>query len=344
MAALSLVLGQANQYNSSGQAYAGVLKLRMKNMIKRLCQGLIAGVAIFFTSYSFASCGATFCSVNTDWHAQGAWTGAGSRLDVRYEFIDQDRPMAGSDRVAVGEIPRHHDEVRTLNRNMVLGYSYNTEAGWGVNVQVPWVTRNHQHIQNHLGVALDERWDIAALGDARITLRVPLNADQNLGLLAGLKLPTGRTNISNDEQDVAERSLQPGTGSTDILLGIAHHAALSGPHSWFVQTLWQHAITQRDHYRPGDQLGVDLGWRYAFNNAFSATLQLNAQIRARDKGSNAEPEDSGSRSVRVSPGLVYAFSPDTQVYAFAQLPVYTHVNGVQLTASRNFAAGLSQRF
>lgn len=252
--------------------------------------------------------------------------------------------MSGSDRVAVGEIPRHDDEVRTLNRNLVLGYSYNTEAGWGVNVQVPWVTRNHQHIHNHHGVQIDDRWNIDALGDARVSFRVPLNAEQNLSLLAGLKLPTGSINVSNDDQDVAERSLQPGTGSTDMLLGIAHHAALSGPHSWFMQTLWQHAITQRDHYRPGDQLGVDLGWRYAFNNAFSATLQLNAQIRARDKGSNAEPEDSGSRFVHLSPGIVYALGGDTQLYAFAQLPAYAHVNGVQLTASRNFAVGLSQRF
>lgn len=90
--------------------------------------------------------------------------------------------------------------------------------------------------------------------------------------------------------------------------------------------------------------GADMGGRYAFNSAFSATLQLNAQLRLRDKGSNAEPEDSGGRFVHLSPGLIYAFTPDTQVYAFAQFPVYAHVNGVQLTASRNFAVGLSQRF
>lgn len=302
------------------------------------------GVALFSTGHSFASCGATFCTVNTDWHAQGAWTGAGSRFDLRYEFVDQDRPMAGSDRVAVGQVRRHHDEVRTFNRNLVLNYSYHTEAGWGVNVQLPWVSRNHQHIHNHRGVKIDDRWNIDALGDARASLRVPLNADQNLGLLAGIKLPTGRTKVSNQNNDLAERSLQPGTGTTDMLLGITHHAVLSGPHGWFVQALWQHALNAHDDYRPGDQVGVDLGWRYVFNQAFSATLQLNAQLRGRDKGSNAEPEDSGNRFVHVSPGIVYAFSPNTQLYAFAQVPVYAHVNGVQLTASRNVAVGLSQRF
>lgn len=313
-------------------------------MIKNLVRGLIAAAGLFTSAYGLASCGATFCTVNTDWHAQGVWSGAGSRLDLRYEFVNQDRPMHHSDRVAVGEIRRHHDEVSTLNRNLVLGYSYHAASGWGVNVQLPWVSRNHAHIHNHRGVKIDDRWDIDAIGDTRVTVRALLNADQNLALLAGLKLPTGRTNLTNAARQRAERSLQPGTGSTDLLLGLSHHALLHGPHGWFTQAMWQHALKDHAEYRLGDQVSVDLGWRYAFNNTFSTTLQLNAQIRGRDKGSNAEPEDSGSRFVRLSPGVTYAFSRDTQLYAFAQLPVYAHVNGVQLTASRNFAVGLSQRF
>lgn len=313
-------------------------------MINKLGKQLVAGLIVFCTGHVYASCGATFCTVNTDWHAQGAWIGAGSRLDVRYEFVDQDRPMAGSDRVRVGQIRRHHDEVGTLNRNLLLGYTYNTEAGWGVNVQLLWVSRNHQHIHNHRGAKIDDRWDIDALGDARVTFRVSLNAEQNIGLLAGVKLPTGRTKVTNAKNALAERSLQPGTGSTDTLLGVTYHTQSSRPHGWFAQALWQHAVTDHDDYRPGDQVGVDLGWRYAINNAFSTSLQLNVQVRGRDKGSNAEPEDSGSRFVNASPGIVYALSPDTQLYAFVQFPIYAHVNGLQLTASRNFAVGLSQRF
>jgi hypothetical protein len=33
-----------------------------------------------------------------------------------------------------------------------------------------------------------------------------------------------------------------------------------------------------------------------------------------------------------------------QLYAFAQLPLYQYVNGVQLTANRAFVAGISTRF
>lgn len=314
-------------------------------MNKTLSVTLAVGFALLAAGPASASCGAAFCTVNTDWHAQGIGSGAGSRFDLRYEFVDQDRPMAGSDRVAVGQIPRHHDEVSTLNRNLVLGYSYNTEAGWGVSVQVPWVSRSHYHIHNHHGAKIDQRWNIDELGDARVTLRVPLFDESNLGLLIGIKLPTGRTTVTNQNSAVAERTLQPGTGSTDTLLGFTYHSVPdAGAHSWFTQALWQHATAVRNSYRPGDQLAVDLGWRYAFSQSFSATVQANWQIRARDAGRNAEPTDSGGQVLNLSPGLVYALTRDTQLYGFVQLPVYTRVNGVQLTNGKNIALGISRRF
>lgn len=253
--------------------------------------------------------------------------------------------MTGDDRVAVGQIHRHHDEVSTLNRNLVLGFNYTTQAGWGMNVQVvPRVSRDHYHIHHHHGAQIDDRWNIDALGDARVTLRLPLNKSQNLGGLIGVKLPTGKITVRNSDNELAERSLQPGTGSTDTLLGLTYHSLSSGAHSWFSQALWQHATAVHDSYRPGDQLGVDLGYRFAVNDQFSATLQFNAQLRGRDEGGNAEPEDSGSRFLHLSPGIVYALSPGVQIYAFAQFPLYAHVNGVQLTASRNMAMGLSWHF
>ena len=64
-----------------------------------------------------ATCGATFCALNTSWGTHGAWAEPGLRLDLRHEYVDQDQPRAGSREVAVGEVPRHHDEVYTRNRN-----------------------------------------------------------------------------------------------------------------------------------------------------------------------------------------------------------------------------------
>ena len=95
-------------------------------------------------------CGSAFCSVNTSWEVQGAWTEPGTRLDFRYEYVNQDQPMSGSRKVGVGEIPRHHDEVYTTNRNYLTAIDRTIDADWGVNVLVPVVSREHfAHPQPH---------------------------------------------------------------------------------------------------------------------------------------------------------------------------------------------------
>lgn len=300
---------------------------------------------ILFALPATASCGATFCTLNNDWRALGAWAEPGLQADLRYEFIDQDRPFAGSQRVAVGQVRRHDDEVRTINRNIILGFDYNFGDGWGLGVQIPWVARDHEHLHNRRGQQLLEQWDIKKFGDARINLRLPLVKDSGFSLNLGLKLPTGNTTVTNREGDVAERTLQPGSGSIDTIVGLNYHSRpKASAFSWFAQAAWQHAVTTRDRYQAGDSLNADVGGRYAITKDLSAVVQVNFQLRARDRGANAEPEDTGGRFLYLSPGFAYATGLNTQVYAFVQLPLYTDVNGVQITTGKSLSVGISQRF
>jgi hypothetical protein len=313
-------------------------------MIQILRSAVFAYFVLLSTNPADASCGASFCTVNTDWRAQGAWSQPGLQVDMRYEFVEQNRLMSGSHRVAVGDIPRDHDEVRTLNRNLVLGFDYNFADGWGVGVQLPWVARNHEHTDT--ATLQDERWKFSELGDVRVAVRLPLlSGDNGFGMTLGLKLPTGRTDIRNSDGMLAERSLQAGTGSTDTLLGLAYHSRPSHElGSWFAQIAGQHAIAIRDGYKPGNRYNADVGWRYAFSHDFNALLQANFQWRERDQGPRAEPNDTGGRVLYLSPGIAYSVTSDTQLYAFTQVPVYSYVNGVQLTTGKNIALGISQRF
>ena len=304
-------------------------------------RALFSASLVLFAAPVAASCSATFCTLNNQWRALGTWAEPGLQADLRYEFIDQDRPFAGSKRVAVGQVPRHEDEVRTINRNTILDLDYHFANGWGLGVQLPWVSRDHNHNEQQL----NESWDIKELADARVNLRLPLGKDSGFGLNLGLKLPTGRINVENRQGEVAERTLQPGSGSTDTVLGVTYHSTPStGAFSWFSQATWQHAITTRDQYKPGDRFNWDVGGRYQFNQHWSGILQANFQARARDTGSNSEPEDTGGHFLFLSPGIAYAIGSSTQIYGFVQLPVYTYVNGVQLTTGKSLSVGISQRF
>jgi hypothetical protein len=185
------------------------------------------------------------------------------------------------------------------------------------------------------------------LGRYRLSSQEAPDASQlgATGLNFGLKLPTGDYKQRNAEGELAERTLQPGTGTTDALLGAYLVRTLPLKDlSWFAQAQVQLPLNARDGYKPGRRLTADAGLRYDVNDRVSLLLQANLLVRGKDSGVNAEPEDSGGRSLFLSPGVSAAVAKDVRVYGFLQLPLYQYVNGVQLTADRAGVVGVSARF
>jgi hypothetical protein len=310
-----------------------------------------AFAALAQSPVAHASCGSAFCSLTTDFGADAVGLTEGGRLDLRYENINQTQPRAGSRKVAVGEIPAHHDEVSTKNQNLIATYSRSYANGWGFSVAAPIVDRQHFHIHNHEGEQVPEHWNFTELGDLRVTGRYQRTvsglgeSNGTAGVVFGLKLPTGRFNMANSEADVAERSLQPGAGTTDAIIGgFINQPVPASSSSWFAQAQFQHALNTREGFRPGHMFTADAGYAKVLSDRLSGILQLNAVLKARDQGPNAEPGDSGGRFLYVSPGLSYDVSPAVRAYAFFQQPLYQHVNGIQLTANHSFVVGVSTRF
>jgi hypothetical protein len=315
---------------------------------------ILSGLSITSISAN-ATCGGAFCNLSTDWDSQGVANKPGIRLDVRAEFIDLDQLRHGTHKTKpAGEVDEH-DEVRTINRNFLATLDWNINPTWGVTFKVPMSDRSHTHIHNEddgLG-GVDpevEKWDFSGLGDVQAIGRYRFYNEQsehgtssNAGLRFGVKLPTGTISKKNSEGELAERTLQPGTGSVDSLLG-AYYNYRTGATTWFAQGMWQQSVHERDDFKPGRKLNADFGFSYSATPDLSLLLQLNLQHKAKDSGVNAEPEDSGSRSVNLSPGFSYRVASGTQVYGFLQKPIYQHVNGVQLTADWSVAFGLNTTF
>ncbi|MBK5105183.1 MAG: hypothetical protein JJE42_13120, partial [Burkholderiales bacterium] len=248
---------------------------------------VVAVAASLHAGMTQASCGSAFCAVNTNWNLQGIAPEPGVRLDLRYEYLNQDQPMAGGDKVAVGQIKNHHDEVRTINRNYVGTLDYTINQDWGVALTAPVADRSHTNIHNHHGEQLQDEWDFTKLGDIRVLGRYQGYSEGKekpsfnfYGLNFGLKLPAGSWDVRNAEGDLAERSLQPGTGTTDLLLGAYYSNYLPSLNSsWFIQGLWQKPLNSREDYKPGARIGIDLGYRYEASDKIGLMLQLNALYR-----------------------------------------------------------------
>lgn len=297
-----------------------------------------------------ASCGSAFCVLNTNWDIQGVQTESGrTKLDLRYEFIKQDQLRSGTRNISPAEDTGDATELKSINRNLVATVDYAFDPQWGISALLPLVSRSHSHIADPTGAATLETWNFARLSDMKILGRYQFeqaaHTSDSYGVQFGLKLPSGDFRVANADGTVAERALQPGTGSTDLLFGgyYSYHPAYQGM-GWFAQAQYQRAVATRDGFRPGGQFSLSGGMAYHFSDNAALLFQVNGLVKRKDDGINAEPSLSGGRYVFASPGLSYAIRKDTQLYGFLQLPLYRNVNGIQLTADEAVIVGISTQF
>ncbi len=315
-------------------------------------------LGILSASTAHASCGSTACAINTNWDEHSV-SRPGLSIDLREFYSRADQLRSGSSKIAAdtannGEV----ENLRTINRITTLSADYTADEHWGVVTSIPYVTRDHNHnLGPYTGSvpAGYESFNAKALGDIKIVgrYRWTLNEAEHsgAGIKFGLKLNTGRRDFTLDTGvRPNEVTLQPGNGSTDLILGAFWNQVTPGNAlSWFAQGSLQSSVRHDAEFRPGNQINLDAGTRYAFGRDLSGLLQLNAQWNATDSGASAAltaagDPSSGGRFVALTPGLIYAIATGTNLYGLLQLPLYQYVNGEQLTASKSVTVGINHRF
>lgn len=315
--------------------------------MKNLRTLMLAGCLVSGSAH--ASCGAAFCSASNDWLTLTQGVIPGWRVWTQLEYLNQNQLRAGTDKTTAEGVSAHHQEIKTVNRNALLGLDYGFSSDWSAGLVLPYSNRDHLHIHNHHGTPIPEAWQFNGIGDMRLNLRYqPADRqadDMTWSLQGGLKLPTGSTDERNAEGDLAERSVQPGSGTTDLLLagGLAY-TPQSVPGSLFSNLALQFPLNEDDGYQPGWRSSLQVGWLLPLNGKLDLILQGNLLYVAHDRGIHAEPEDSGRTEVALVPGLTYAWTRQLTVYGQVELPVFQDVNGVQLTHDYAASVGLSLTF
>ena len=331
-------------------------------MSKRISSLALCLCGIFVTSNTYASCGSTACSINTNWdeHSTGK---PGWSVDLRYNYSNADQLRSGGNKITADPtdpaLPAgaEVENLRTINKIVTAGLDYTHDEHWGMALSVPYISRDHRHSLADTNPALvgSEGFTANALGDIKAVGRYRWSLDgasgSGMGIKFGFKLNTGKSDFLLSSGELPnEVTLQPGNGSTDLIVGVFWQKASPGNAlSWFAQGISQSAVQNKAEFKPGDQLNLDGGARYAFTASLSGLLQLNAQWNATDSGTSAaltEAGDasSGGNSVSLTPGLSYAIVPGTNVYGLVQVPLSQHVNGEQLTANSSATVGINHRF
>jgi len=312
----------------------------------------IAGALAAMTTAASASCGSAFCTLMTDRYAQGTGEAhLGWSADLRIESVSQSRLRSGTSTINANQVTGEDAiERHTKNLNVVTTLGYGFDENWSVSLRIPVVRRDHLHdlIDDTTGLpSTSEQWRFTKLGDVQVLARrQALSSDMTTAFawFGGLKLPTGSTKVVNADGSRAERALQPGTGTTDAVIGVAGRRAVGINDALIGQVSVSAALKKQEEFRPGTRVEASVGWSHAYSEGLGAVLQLNVRHRGHDSGDQAEPSNSGSTTIDLSPGVTFGLGHSSTLYGYVQLPLYQKVTGIQLVPRSSIAVGWTRDF
>ena len=314
---------------------------------------LVAVVAAAFAAvaptagWACSSCG---CTLNSDWASQGFKSSTGLSLDLKYDYFNQNDLRTGTGRVDRGSItyPNEREiQQETINRNTTLVVDYGINGDWGATLLVPYFNRYHTTIaEGDTDISTSQS---TSFGDVRFVGRYQgFSPEHNWGVQFGVKLPTGSTDVTFRSGPQAgqplDRGLQPGTGSTDALLGVYAFGPISQSFDYFTQAMLQIPVSSKDDFKPGVGANLTAGVRYVSESALVPHLQINVRTEGRESGANADVENSGATLVYLSPGATWSITDKLQAYGFFQVPIYQRVNGYQIEPKYSVSVGVHYSF
>jgi hypothetical protein len=285
----------------------------------------------------------------------GYYTEPGWRLSLEYDYIHQDQLRSGTRAVSTvpNDVELEHD---TLNRYVTVGLDYSPTADWNIDLRMPYVIRTHSTYG-----AYDSSQPLPPLSDSRssslgdiklIGSYQGLLPAHNFGVQLGVKLPTGQYGKTVDFRSgpaagsPLDTSLQPGTGSTDIIVGAYYYQAIGHNLDFFANLQFQSAVTSKqdqpgNDFHPGNTTALSFGVRYEQTPNWVPQLQMNLLHKGVDRGALADITDTAGYVAYLSPGLTVQMAGKLSIYGFVQVPVYSDLVGYQLFPRYAFSVGAS---
>jgi len=320
-------------------------------------------------AWACATCG---CTLSAD-AAAGYSAIPGLRFNFEYDYINQDALRSGTGTATPAQVTNNPSnpalgggeiEKQTINRYFTMGMSYSPNSEWNVSVLVPYVMRSHTTFGQQptpytssetastqiSGASLSSPGDVKIVGSYQGLLPT-----HNLGVQLGVKLPTGHYgtavnfNSGPNAGTPLDASLQAGTGSTDVILGAYYYRAVSQDFDAFVNGQFQSAVKHKqdqpgNDFRPGNSATMSVGLRYEAHPQWVPQLQVNLLRKSADQGALADTADTAGTVVYLSPGVTLHVMGNLHLFAFAQIPMYSRLDGYQLFPHWTATVGGSYAF
>jgi hypothetical protein len=285
---------------------------------------------------SICRCGdATFNALGTDVYTAGRF-----RLALDWDRFDKENgtseeaATAGPRRAFDSAITGRDEEVE--NRfTATLSYSFGEKVT--AVARVPWSSRRLTTTDLAEGTSATVRTrdlsDPEVYGLVKLwaaPLAPGLGRRAWLSLVAGVKTPWGRNDITEDGVRVDEHA-QAGTGSTDVFAGLSFVVLLDPASSIFTSAQYRRTGTNDFDYRYGNITLANLAYEHKIGTAADGVVELNYRHAQKDRVNAAGDVDpnTGGDVLYLTPRVILDIGRGLLARATVQIPVVRSLYGDQ---------------
>jgi hypothetical protein len=321
---------------------------------------IVAVCLVAMQGAAHATSGSANCFLVTG-TAEGVNPEGKVNFDLSYRYIVQSKKLEGTHSVdevlvpgvdfATGELePDHHREIRTQNTLVEMDIAWGVTDRFTLAAGLPLINqRDHEH-DAEVGTPSEfftKEDGASGFGDVRLTGRYAFLVKTKDLLVGGLtlKLPTGQYKLSDSQGEINEPTIQPGSGSYDVVAGAYYAHQLIPMRLEYFLSASRKTNSENDlDYRFGAESLLNAGISHNPSDRFTWLLQINARRTTHDTFAGHLVDSTGGTLVNLTPGFRLQAASTTSFYAFVQIPVYQNVNDAQLAPRTGLLTGISKTF
>jgi hypothetical protein len=195
-------------------------------------------------------------------------------------------------------------------------------------------------------------YQVNGLSDIAIYGRYRLIGDEAssffMTVSAGVKLPTGATNVHNDEGELLNPHIQAGTGSTDPLLGLDMFYG-GGDYSLSLNLMSCYPTKGAQNYQFGTMLNYSINGKYNLlnfgdMNSIIAALGVSGELHGGETMNGEAVANTGGNTTYVFPGIQLLVGNMFTFDLSYHIPITHALKGTQLGESYKVMAGAQYLF
>lgn len=275
----------------------------------------------------------------------GAAEGKSLQVLVTYDYNAINDLVSFSDQL--------DDDTRSrTTHSSIIELNYGINQRFSFTTVVPFI-RQTRTIQGYNGIenytATQGLGDVVFLAKYRL-INPGILSEVDWVVGAGPKVPTAKTNFTNNQGLVLPADMQPGSGSIDGIFWsyFLKSRLLNNPNLGLAAvTVFRYSGENKNYnttqtYRFGNEFQLSMGLNYSFFLKWPVDVFAFARYRFQDEDiiDGGVFPSSGGQWVYVIPGININFSPSWSMRLSGDIPLYRKLEGTQLTTSAKFAAAI----